>query len=69
MKQCKTCKEFVPLDEFHENRLMSDGHLNECKVCVGIHMATYRQTNLKKVRKQGRVNSQKYRDNHPYNER
>ncbi len=69
MKQCKNCKEFVPLNEFHENRDMRDGHLNECKVCVGLHMAAYRDANLEKVREQGRINSQKYRDNHPYNKR
>lgn len=69
MKQCKVCEEFKPLDEFYKNTYMSDGHLNKCKVCVSVHMASYRQANLEKVRERERINKQKYRDNHPYNER
>lgn len=66
MKQCRgICKEFKPLDEFYEHVSSRDGHINKCKACVSLHMASYRQTNLEKVKEQCRVSSQKHRDNHP----
>ena len=34
MKQCRVCKEFKLLDEFHRNAPMRDGHLNHCKKCT-----------------------------------
>lgn len=34
MKTCRECGEEKELNEFHRNRSMSDGHLNECKACA-----------------------------------
>ncbi len=60
-KQCTgDCKEVKPCNEFYETKHLS----SKCMVCILADRAAYRQANLEKVRKQGRVNSQKYRDNH-----
>ena len=34
MKTCTACGEEKELDQFHRNRSMADGHLNECKTCA-----------------------------------
>ena len=33
MKQCKLCKEELPLDYFYKNHSMKDGYLNYCIEC------------------------------------
>lgn len=33
-KVCKQCNEELPLDAFHRNTSMRDGHLSKCKRCV-----------------------------------
>jgi hypothetical protein len=32
-KECRRCKDHLPLDRFHRNHRMRDGHLNVCKAC------------------------------------
>jgi hypothetical protein len=34
MKRCARCKETKPLDQFHKNKRMRDGHHTYCKTCV-----------------------------------
>lgn len=43
MKTCKTCKEQKPITEFYALKSMSDGHFNECKVCVRIRVEERRK--------------------------
>jgi len=33
-KQCTRCGEIKPLDDFHRNHRMRDGHINQCKSCL-----------------------------------
>ena len=33
MKECKSCNEVFPLDNFYSNKKMKDGYLNRCKPC------------------------------------
>lgn len=69
MKHCKVCHNLKALDDFYRDTYSKDGHLGKCKSCTSNQMAQYRKNNLKKVRQQGRSNSQKYRDITPYDER
>lgn len=62
MKQCRSCDELKPIEDFYPHVGSKDGHLNQCKTCVSLHMASYRQANLEKVRAQNRVCCQKFRD-------
>lgn len=32
-KHCTECGEEKPLDQFHRNHRMKDGHINQCKAC------------------------------------
>lgn len=36
-KRCKDCGEVKPIDEFHKNNRMADGHINMCKTCANIY--------------------------------
>ena len=62
MKQCRSCDELKPLSDFYPQVGSKDGHINQCKACVSLRMASYRRDNLEKVRGQIRVSSQKFRD-------
>lgn len=35
-KTCNTCKIEKPLDEYHLNRRLPDGHVNRCKPCCTV---------------------------------
>lgn len=69
MKKCRVCLETKSIDEFYANTGSRDGHLNKCKVCSRKQAAAYYRKNIEKAREQGRLKSQRYRENHPYNER
>jgi hypothetical protein len=44
-KQCVTCGEVKPLDQFHRERKMRDGHCNECKPCAIARAAKWERDN------------------------
>lgn len=55
MKQCKTCTEFKPLEQFSNGKNNAGGKVPHCKTCV--------KANLNK---QGQnIRSKRYRDKHP----
>ena len=41
MKECVTCKDSLPLSDFHRNKRMKDGHLNRCKACTKARRPPY----------------------------
>jgi hypothetical protein len=43
-----------PLAEFYRNRLMVDGHLNQCKACVRARVLRHREEHLEEVRRYDR---------------
>lgn len=44
MKRCRKCGEVKPLDEFHKNPSMHDGHLHQCKQCQSRQMVEHWKT-------------------------
>ena len=44
-KTCNQCNEMKPLSEFHRNHRMSDGHVNQCKVCRRPQSAQWNRDN------------------------
>lgn len=49
MKKCTECGKEKELDQFYRNKLMRDGHLNQCKECNKIYK---RQPKSKEYRRQ-----------------
>lgn len=47
-KQCISCGELKPLEEYYSHPQTKDGHLGKCKSCVKQYTKTYRQTNPEK---------------------
>lgn len=41
MKQCTTCKQFLPLELFANNKIKKDGKHNQCKPCKKIYNKSY----------------------------
>jgi hypothetical protein len=41
VKRCKDCGTEKPLDQFHEHRMMKDGHINVCKDCKKQYYINY----------------------------
>jgi len=39
-KRCQSCREILPLDEFHADRSRVDGHDYRCKTCAAEHAKT-----------------------------
>jgi hypothetical protein len=50
MKECKECGENKHLSEFYSNDGMTDGYLNQCKVCVRIRVNKHRDDNIDAIR-------------------
>lgn len=44
-KPCKKCGQLKPLDEFHRNSNIADGHKNSCKECESFFYKQYRLAN------------------------
>lgn len=73
MKKCFGCKKEKPLFEFYKHKQMADGHINKCKTCRKIDVASHRLKNIDKIRgyDRGRGNRQppeylkEYRDRYP----
>jgi len=51
MKECKECGECKHLSEFYSNDGMTDGCLNQCKVCVRIRVNKHRYNNIDAMRR------------------
>ncbi len=43
MKKCKDCNKTKPLIKYPKNKLMKDGHSNQCKSCRNIYRLEYRK--------------------------
>lgn len=63
-KVCKKCGTEQPIDAFHRNKNMADGHLNACRRCAGAFNRKYRK-NYKLPPGQRRANRQAYGRRHP----
>jgi hypothetical protein len=46
VKQCTTCKQYKPSDQFYRNRAKRDGLSTECGGCSRAFSATYRSQNI-----------------------
>lgn len=49
MKKCKICLIEKPIDDFQKHKRMTDGHLNQCKVCRKAYEQLYRSKNKEKI--------------------
>ena len=47
MKTCRQCQTVKPLDDFHRNRGMADGHRNDCKICSCTYQKLRYRENMK----------------------
>lgn len=45
MKTCKKCGRELPIDNFHRDKLMKDGHKNTCKECLNVYQTERRAMN------------------------
>lgn len=65
-KTCTECGKTKPLSEFYEHPMMSDGHLNQCKVCKRAyarrrHYQKMRDPKWRRAeRKRGREKARRY---------
>lgn len=62
-KQCKDCKKFKPLSEFHKRKDSKDGYRNNCKKCRGAEMSAY--VRRPEVREHRTEYHRSYRENNP----
>jgi hypothetical protein len=53
MKECRTCKQSKPLDEFYNRTRKRDGKHADCKTCFMKHRKTYMQTDTYRKLKRG----------------
>jgi hypothetical protein len=49
-KQCCTCKESLPVEQFHKNKSTKTGLANECKSCKRVRQQEYNKANPDKWR-------------------
>lgn len=49
MKICKECHEVKPLEDFHKNPCMRDGHINICKPCKNAQIKAYKRNGRPEV--------------------
>lgn len=47
-KQCSKCKVIKPIDEFHKNKEMKDGHFAHCKECHHLKAKEWEKNNREK---------------------
>jgi len=55
MKLCPKCKQTKALSEFHKRRETKKGYASHCKRCRSESAKSYRQANLKEMRKRGQI--------------
>jgi hypothetical protein len=60
-KQCRKCRETLPLTEFHKNRGAKDGLFHWCKTCAKAH-SKRRWEEYPEVREAHRATVRRYRD-------
>lgn len=48
-KTCTICNEEKELDQFAKNKLMKDGHINQCKSCRSAYIKKYQENNKEKL--------------------
>lgn len=65
MKQCCTCKEEKPTDQFGACRSNSDGLQRYCKHCGKQRYAAWRSRNLDAARRSGRERQRAYAEKNP----
>ena len=58
-KPCSSCKERKKLHEFYENKALTDGHENTCKVCFRKRSKLWRLRNIAHVREMNRIANRK----------
>ena len=54
MKRCYDCGKMKPIDDFHRNKKMADGHLNRCKDCQRAALRLARIVNPEHAREMDR---------------
>ena len=57
LRQCCSCKEYIPIDEFKNDPKMKDGKRSQCPTCYSIYQKNYWQTYRKKRNKERRERS------------
>jgi len=57
MKTCTKCGQIKPIEDYHRNKSMRDGHLNSCKACRVIQGVKDRAVNPDIYREQMRRHS------------
>jgi hypothetical protein len=50
MKNCRKCGRELPLTSFYADQRAPDGHAAQCKGCVRVRQAKYRQANIEAIR-------------------
>jgi hypothetical protein len=48
-KTCTLCNEDKELDQFGKNKMMKDGHINQCKTCRSAYIKKYQEDNKEKL--------------------
>lgn len=62
MKTCRKCGIEKPLDGFHKNKGMADGHLSKCKVCACADRSEWRRNNPEKVKQEAEIYYARHRE-------
>jgi len=61
IKQCNTCEEFLPIDNFHRNRKAKDGRMPRCKKCrVHENFEQHKRNNPRRMWVNGKYISTKH---------
>ena len=61
-KRCCTCKQEMPLSDFHKDKRRQDGHKGTCKQCLQLLKKQYRQENKEKLAEYYRLYYQANKD-------
>ena len=58
-KQCKSCKAEKPIDEFHRDANVKDGHAGKCKICKNAYVSEWYKQNHDRKTETDRLWSEK----------
>jgi hypothetical protein len=61
-KQCRLCNVWKLLSDFHKNKTMRDGHINQCKACRS-ELDARRHASLPRCPKRQRIADERYYQN------